>query len=265
MLQTRFTILAILCLLAIASGLEAKNKVKLHSTLKPGTKIGDVCVNPKDGAKMVWVPAGWFLMGSEVFEDAKPRRTVYLDSYWVYKYEVTVGQYRKFCSESGKQMPKMPSWGWIDSHPIVNVSWQDATTYAKWAGGSLPTEAQWEKAARGTDGREYPWGNQWDASKCNGYSKGPKKTQTVGSYASGVSPYGCMDMAGNVWEWCADWFAYEYYKSAPSRNPTGASNGKYRVLRGGGWNYGVNGNRCACRGSYDPTISANNFGFRLAR
>lgn len=230
---------------------------------------------------MVWVPEGEFLMGStdaeiaklvsensgykeEWFKSEKPQHTVYLDGYWMYKNEVTVAQYRKYCAETGKQMPTPPSWGWIDSHPMVNVSWYNAVDYAKWAGASLPTEAQWEKAARGTDGREYPWGNQWDTSKCNNYTV-LKKTQPVGSYAAGVSPYGCMDMAGNVWEWCADWSALDYYKSAPSRNPTGPSNGSYRVLRGGGWFYNVNLYRCALRFNIYPYSSLNYFGFRLAR
>jgi formylglycine-generating enzyme required for sulfatase activity len=229
-----------------------------------GNKIGDTSINPKDGAEMVWVPEGEFLMGSEVYRET-PQRKVYLDGYWMYKYEVTVAQYEKFCSETGKLMATAPKWGWIDSHPIVNVSWNDAVDYAKWAGGSLPTEAQWEKAARGMDGREYPWGNQWDGSKCNNSGNG---TQPVGSYAAGVSPYGCMDMAGNVMEWCSDWYGDHYYKSAPSRNPSGPADGSYRVLRGGCWTYGdrYDHSRCACRYSFNEPSNTDIYdGFRLVR
>jgi len=250
--------------------------------VNPGTKKGDFCINPKDGAKMVWIPAGYFLMGSNsanksVNTNETPQRKVYLDGYWMNKYEVTVAQYHKFCLETLRPIEKKntwgyirgkPSWGWIDNHPIVNVSWQDATAYAKWAGGSLPTEAQWEKAARGTDGREYPWGNQWDASKCNGYTKRTKKTQSVGSYPLGASPYGCMDMAGNVMEWCADWFGQTYYNSAPSRNPTGPSKsgiGAYRVQRGGSWFITIYYLRCASRSFDDPDRGEEYYGFRLAR
>ena len=162
-------------------------------------------------------------------------------------------------------MPGAPSWGWKENHPIVNVSWEDAADYAKWAGGNLPTEAQWEKAARGTDGREYPWGNNWDTTKC---VNSGSSTQSVGSLPAGVSIYGCMDMAGNVWEWCVDWYDVNYYKSAPSRNPSGPSTGDYRVLRGGGWYnyYSVYSVRCACRSDYYyPNNSYSDIGFRVAR
>jgi formylglycine-generating enzyme len=194
-------------------------------SVKSGAKAGDVRINPKDGAEMVWVPAGDFLMGSKEDEGAtheRPQRKVYLDGYWIYKYPVTVAQYRRFCLATDRSMPHPPGWGWKDVHPMVMVNWQDAADYAKWAGASLPTEAQWEKAARGTDGRTYPWGDTWDSSKCaNSVNERLWNTRPVGSYPTGASPYGAMDMAGNVWEWCADWYDPDYYKSAPTRNPTG--------------------------------------------
>ncbi len=245
-----------------------------------------VVVNPKDGAELVWVPAGEFIMGSteaqvaamksllsnitnpgpaQLLESEKPQHKVYLDGYWVYKNEVTVAQYRKFCTETSKTFPDAPKWGWIDSHPIVNVTWQDAVDYAKWAGTSLLTEAQWEKASRGPDGRTYPWGDQWDTSKCNEVSRGPNRTQPVGSYPNGKSPYGCMDMAGNVWEWCADWYAPDYYNNTPGSNPTGPSDGVTRVLRGSSW---TNANlydypfQCAHRHYYNPTEHEAFIGFR---
>jgi formylglycine-generating enzyme required for sulfatase activity len=217
-------------------------------------------VNPRDGAALVWVPAGTFRMGSGIREslrdaagrrdwrgmrevvwsrlrgatdsDDAPSHTVYLDGYWIYKYEVTVAQFRQFCRATGRAMPAEPPWGWRDDHPVVNVTWHDAAAYAAWAGASLPTEAQWEKAARGPDGRVYPWGNAWDGTRCCNSSASPSP---VGSYPAGAGPYGARDMAGNVWEWCADWYDGEYYRHAPRRNPTGPVTGTARVLRSGCW------------------------------
>ena len=261
-------------------------------------QLGDIWVNPKDGGEMVWVPAGEFLMGSTAAEIAAfiernamperlkwiieaegPQRKVYLDGYWIYRFEVTVAQYRKFCQETGRKMPEAPAWGWRDDHPVVNVTWQNAVDYAKWASVSLPTEAQWEKAARGTDGRVYPWGNTWDAARCaNSVVKTLTSAQPVGSYAAGASPYGCLDMAGNVWEWCADWYDPAYYQRAPTKNPTGPAEAVRfeflpdyfisgaRVLRGGSWRYDYNDRfRCAFRGNNDPTSRLNYLGFRCAR
>ena len=261
----------------------ASEKDTLTTKVKPGTKVGDVTVNLKDGAEMVWVPAGEFLMGTtdaEVaallkgnpayeaggFDSEKPQRKVYLDGYWVYKYEVTVKQYRKFCKETNREMPKAPGWGEKDDHPMVYVSWRDAAEYAKWAAGSLPTEAQWEKAARGTDGRKYPWGSTWDKNKCANPELGLTSPAPVGSYPAGASPYGCMDMAGNVFEWCGDWYGEDYYKTSPSRNPKGPSSGENRVLHGGTWGgCDAAGCRCAFRHYDDPYYTVDNYGFRLVR
>ncbi len=211
--------------------------------------------NPKDGAEMCYVPAGEFIMGSEDGTDnEKPQRRVYLDAYWMYKHEVTVAQYRRFCTETGREMPDPPKWGWEDDHPIVNVTWDDAKAYSDWAGVSLPTEAQWEKAARGTDGREYVWGDKWPPppgvgnfadettkranpsfSIISGYDDGYAVTSPVGSFPAGASPYGCLDMAGNVWEWCSDWYDSDYYAKAPNRNPENRQASRCRVLRVGSW------------------------------
>lgn len=265
----------------------------------PKTKI-----NQNDGAEMVLIPAGEFLMGSseaeitawlkahsdakrESFANELPQHKVYLDAYYMYKTEVTVAQYRKFCAATKREMPLEPFWKWQETHPIVNVTLDDASAYAVWAGASLPTEAQWEKAARGTDERLYPWGNTWDAGKAQcskvefGDAKGPAP---VGSFPAGVSPYGCLDMAGNVWEWCADWYAKDYYKDAPARNPTGPTvaqaslvalilidedgyyvieKGKARVLRGGCWCYYYPRNfRTAYRSNGSPTYRSDDYGFR---
>lgn len=235
-------------------------------SVDPGTKIGDVCDNPNDGAKMVWVPAGEFMMGSDnpKYPNENPPRKVHLDAYWIYKDEVTVAQYKKFCEETGREMPAAPAHGWIDNYPIGSVTWQDAVDYAEWAGGKLSTEAQWEKAARGVDGREFPWGNAWDPSKCTDGSKGSFKVQAIETYPADVSPYGCMDMAGNAIEWCADWYSPDY-KGLTTRNPTGASDGEYRVIRGGAWHAKdpqLN-HRCASRNPQTPDETSSRIGFRV--
>lgn len=190
--------------------------------------------NPRDGATLVYVPAGEFLMGCKAGDggaDESPQHPVYLDGYWMYQTEVTVAQYRKFCQATGHAAP-YESWKVLDDQPVINVSWYDAAAYAQWAGVCLPTEAQWEKAARGTDGRMYPWGNDWDPAKCIATGSKP---QTVGSIPANTSPYGCLDMAGNLKEWCADWYDAEYYKHSPAKNPNGPATGVFRVLRGGSW------------------------------
>lgn len=220
-----------------------------------------VRTNPKDGAEMVLVPAGEFIVGStddqietayqaamkvvkvphSDYTDEGPQHKVFLDGYFIYKTPVTVAQYKKFCAATGRGMPQSPDWGWKDDQPIVNVTWDDAKAYCNWAGVLLPTEAQWEKAARGTDGRLYPWGNRWDDKRLQCSKNAPsdaRRTAPVGSFPAGASPYGCLDMAGNVWQWCADWYDVDYYKTSPKRNPTGPDHGNYRVMRGGSWRYG---------------------------
>jgi formylglycine-generating enzyme required for sulfatase activity len=231
-----------LCLIftALALGLAAAAAARAQ-------EAGAVKVNPKDGAVMVYVPAGAFTMGTDLsdipealqggFKNA-PKHMVTLSGYWIYKNDVTVAEYKAFCQATSRAMPPAPSWGWKDDHPVVNVSWDDATAYAAWAHVALPTEAQWEKAARGTAGRAYPWGNEWAPSRCahsNSRLGDLGSTQPAGSYPQGASSYGCLDMAGNVWQWCADWYDRNHYNSAPSTNPTGPASGADRVLRGGSW------------------------------
>ncbi len=214
---------------------------------------------------MVWVPAGEFLMGSidtdeNASADEKPQHKVFLDGFWIYKNDVTVAQYRKFCTATGREMADLPDWS-KDDHPVVKVSWDDAKAYACWAGVALPTEAEWEKAARGTDGREYPWGNEWGAAKCQ---FNQQATAPVGSFPAGASPYGCLDMAGNVWQWCADWYGTDYYSHSPTQNPTGPETGTARVLRSGSWNRddAVDLRAASRHIRDDPTSRDNYVGFR---
>ncbi|MBC8141815.1 MAG: SUMF1/EgtB/PvdO family nonheme iron enzyme [Armatimonadetes bacterium] len=209
-----------------------------------GTKI-----NPKDGAEMIRIPAGDFLMGDEDRSDNK-RRTVNVPAYYIYKNLVTVEMYEKFCKATGRKMPPEPEYksnkfnpGWSKrDHPIVNVSWNDAKAYCDWAGMKLPTEEQWEKAARGTQGNLYPWGNDFDRSKlwCSKLSPGDAGgTTRAGAFVSGASPYGVLDMAGNAWQWCEDWYD---------------SSDKERVLRGASWFYeDAVVFRASFRGRYSPS------------
>ncbi len=247
--------------------------------------LPSVKVNQKDNADMVLIPAGKFLMGTsyqqlttilkanpslkrELFANEVPQRKVDIDAFYIYKNEVTVAQYRVFCEKTNRKMPTEPPWKWQDNHPMVNVSWKDACAYAEWAGVLLPTEAQWEKAARGTDGNTYPWGPTWDCAKCSnpmGTSAPIKGTSPVGSFPAGASPYGVMDMSGNAWEWCADWYGESYYKTAISKNPTGPATGSFRVLRGGSWRSDNSRYlRTVDRGFAGPVLKISYIGFRCA-
>ncbi len=227
----------------------------------------------EDGAEMVLVPAGEFVMGSEESGNEKPRHRVYLDGFYIDKFEVTNALYKPFLQSArrnqsaGRDAPSDWSNSRFngESQPVVGVTWHDADAYCTWAGKRLPTEAEWEKAARGTDGRKYPWGDQWDASRANSNESKLGKTAPVGSYAGGVSPYGAHDMAGNVWEWVADWYDPDYYQRSPERNPTGPDSGRTRVLRGGSWLYEPFGLRTASRFSFTPGFRGNLIGFRCAR
>ncbi|MEO0166889.1 MAG: formylglycine-generating enzyme family protein [candidate division WOR-3 bacterium] len=241
----------------------------------------------KTGIILIKIPAGTFTMGSnDGDDDEKPVHTVYLDEYYIGKYEVTNAQYKKFCDATGRSYPPDPDFTAMPNYftnfpdyPVVNVSWEDAKAFCDWAGLRLPTEAEWEKAARGTDGRKYPWGNEKPGSggfaRCNYADKktdypwrdksvndGYQFTSPVGTYERGVSPYGCYDMAGNVWEWCSDWYDENYYGRSAINNPQGPSSGEFRVVRGGAWCYGARDMRCANRNSYLPAWSYCDIGFR---
>ena len=265
------------------------------ATLTQAWGMGSIMVSEKDGMSRVYVPAGEFQMGStddqiskliqgcikngskqanceNWFKDEKPMHMVWLDNYWIDMTEVTNGLYEK-CVEAGNCRPphdtssnKQSSYfgnAQFDHFPVINVDWSQANTYCQWAGRRLPSEAEWEKAARGTDGRTYPWGEGIDKSKAN-YADNRNDTTQVGSYPNGVSIYGAMDMMGNVNEWVTDWYDEKYYQSQTTwRSPTGPSSGANRVLRGGAWN-DVSLIFSAYRAKLDPSFSANELGFRCA-
>lgn len=179
-------------------------------------------INPKDGAELVFIPPDEFIMGSNGYsEDNSPQRTVKLKGYFIYKRPVTLAQFRQFCEETAREQPE-EYWDWDESHPVVGVSWEDASDYCSWAVTRLPTEAEWEKAARGTDGRAYPWGDQFDPRSDHRFiPKNAHKTVSVGRYSAGSSPYGVQDVVGNVQQWCHDLYNSDYYKSAPNEDPPG--------------------------------------------
>ncbi len=243
----------------------------------------------KDNAVMVRVPAGNFFMGAGDSDanadgDEKPMRPVYLDEFWVDKYEVTNAQFAHFLNEEGNQEEDDVTWIKIggdgsniiyaggqyrprsgyENYPVTYVSWYGAQSYCQWAGKRLPTEAEWEKAARGTDGRLWPWGNDWGEDKANCRDAGPGHATAVGSYPDGASPYGCMDMAGNVWEWVADRYQRDYYQAAPNRNPRGPNQGVSRVVRGGSWALPRGLARCTARFELLPWVRRDDLGFRCA-
>ena len=231
---------------------------------------------------MVPVPAGWFLMGSDPHVDAdagpqeQPQRRVYLKAFDIDRYEVSNVHYLQFVLATGTTGP--PYWkadpfpDKMAAHPVIGVSGREADAYCRWAGKRLPTEAEWEKAARGTDGRIFPWGSQpagWLRSNIAhpGSKRGLKypPLANVDRYDRGVSPYGAYQMAGNVAEWVADWFDPAYYRSATTSNPTGPSSGDQRVFRGGSWNEDPEVARSAGRGALAPDHRSYLIGFRCAR
>ena len=196
-------------------------------------------VNPRSGCEMVEVRAGWFRMGDDSRKDCSPLRNVRLNRFWIGKNLVTVAQFRKFAAEAGYKYEweaNKPAWGYIDAYPMVNVTWFDADAFCKWAGGRLPSEAQWEKAARGDSNSVFPWGNTFiPANACSSVDQVRTSPEPVGSRPQGASPYGCLDMSGNAAQWCSDWYSATGYVGLPAKNPEGLKNGDEKALRGGNW------------------------------
>lgn len=247
-------------------------------------------VNIIDGSILIEIPAGSFIMGSNNEVDEKPVHKVYLDKYYLGKYEVTVGQFRQFVNATGYKQEQEELIGktitfgdekilWVDigwkapyliqsdNCHVVNVGWADAKAYCDWAGLRLPTEAEWEKAARGIDARVYPWGNVGDIANCHNRESGDIYTATspVGSFLADISPYGCYDMAGNVSEWCNDWYSETYYGISPKKNPQGPSSGDCKVFRGGSYLYLIVDCRSTKRMEIMLDYLNKSQGFRVAK
>lgn len=256
---------------------------------------------------MVFVPEGPFQMGSDEGEvDERPAHQVYLSGYWIDRPEVSNADYARFAQATGYRTQAErdgTGGGWEDGwkevpgadwqhpegpdanldgrseHPVVQVSWEDARAYCEWVGKRLPTEAEWEKAARGADGRRYPWGAEpADGKRANaadrntdfpwrdqGTDDGHAGTAPAAHYPAGASPYGAADLAGNVWEWVADWYGEGYYEQSPERDARGPEQGRYRVIRGGSWFNPADHLRTSYRNWRDPAYRRYHLGFRCAR
>lgn len=218
-------------------------------------------------------------LGSAVLPFEKPARLIALDAYWIDVYPVTNQQFLAFVESSGYEPEGVqghPAWrdSWAagqERHPAVCISRQDAYTYCDWGGRRLPTEAEWERAARGDDGRLFPWGNAIEEGRCNSGAAGHGLTLVVDAYPEGESPYGCLDMVGNVWEWVQDWLDLPpgpsggYYEAGPATNPRGPSSGTSHVMRGGSYRTHVANCRCAFRIAPDASTRYREVGFRTAR
>jgi formylglycine-generating enzyme required for sulfatase activity len=241
-------------------------------TLTPTLGPGATTTSPVDGMTLVYVPAGPFLMGSTSgFGDEQPQHSVTLDAFWIDRTEVTNALYDQCVQAGACQRPRRNSSNVVDiywaneqfaNYPVIYVTWDDAQAYCQWAGRRLPTEAEWEKAARGADGATYPWGNQAPDKTLANYGHNLHDVTAVDAYPAGASPYGALDMAGNVMEWVVDWYSPDYYAHSPQANPTGPDSGDRRGLRGGSWIYQPNGIRAAYRYSQPSDFSDFEVGFR---
>jgi len=241
-------------------------------------------VKGKDGAPMVLIPEGSFPMGvphgdRDGGRDEYPRHDVFVNDFYIDKFELTNSRYLEFVKATNHRIPQNPKnatrnlWEGetitesLADRPVVNVDWADAQAYCQWAGKRLPTEAEWEKAAKGTADRRFPWGNVEPTNKHLNFNQqwiGEKTLMPVGSYELGKSPFGVYDMAGNVWEWVNDWYDAKYYEKSPAKNPTGPESGTKRVLRGSGWQNETPTVRIFTRVDSDPTIRNESTGFRCA-
>ncbi|GJL62968.1 MAG: hypothetical protein NPIRA04_16220 [Nitrospirales bacterium] len=260
-------------------------KIWLHTLVIVGLFVsitnlalaGDAMME-KDPVEMVTIPAGPFIRGSADSEgrpDERPRRKIFLQAFALDKYEVTNRQYKKFIEETLHKPPlnvydegKEFDISGVEDRPVVQVTWHDAVDYCFWAGKRLPSEAEWEKAARGTEGQIYPWGNSDNATALANYDGEWKGTETlldVTTLPEGASPYGHHHMAGNVREWVEDWYAPEYYQTSPERNPKGPETGILKVIRGGSWRSFLPDLRVTSRGKGGFALKTHGIGFRCAR
>lgn len=259
------------------------------STATRVPSVEETRVRNSDGAVMVYVPAGEFVMGSadgdsHAQADEQPQHTIILSAFWIDRTEVTNAQYRKFVEGGGyaeRDYWTDAGWAWKEAvnmiqpdcwgdndfdqpdQPVVCVSWHEADAYAHWAGGRLPSEAEWEKAACGTDGRVYPWGNEEPTATLANFDNEVGRTAPVGSYPAGIGPYGALDMAGNVWEWTGSMYQSYPYNPNDGREKRETSGDVRRVLRSGSWGNSADGLRCAFRGGGIPRRRSEGIGFRV--
>jgi formylglycine-generating enzyme len=284
-------IVALLIMARMAWGLDTQDIVVEWT--QAGKRLAqERAANWKAKDEMVLVPAGGFLMGSDkktdrnAYRSELPQRRIYVDAFEIDTYEVTNLQYLKFILATGRK----PQLDWrydggnfqdtMAHHPIMHVSWYDADAYCTWAGKRLPTKAEWEKAARGEDGRLFPWGSESAGLTRANFGRtglsGPVRDRperlllyppliSVDKYENAVSPYGLYQTIGNVAEWVADWYDQDYYKTAPDRNPKGPETGTQKAFRGGGWMDSTTTMRVAMRNGTDPHTKINWLGFRCAK
>lgn len=255
-------------------------------TPRPTTLPGSTKVSNIDGMTLVYIPAGVFNMGSTETNigsdyDEYPQHVVSLEAFWINQTVVTNSMYAKFLNAMGNQSVDGNSWldagdedvlivqrystwqpvGGFENHPAVEVSWFGAKAYCQWVGGRLPSEAEWEYAARGTDGRIYPWGDGINCENAQ-YANCSGTLLPVDSKPAGASPFGVLGLSGNVWEWVGDWYSDDYFSESPEIQPPGPKDGVTRVLRGGSWEYDWKHLRAANRRNNGPAVSMHDYGFR---
>jgi eukaryotic-like serine/threonine-protein kinase len=279
-----------------AATVTAPPATRFPPTLQPTAPplgVGSSLVSAKDGMVQVFVPAGEFWMGagnSLGNADERPQHQVNLGAFWIDRTEVTVAMFGQFATGTGYQTGAeknnggylwnghgwdlVPGLNWrhplkadlaaVDNHPATHISWLDAGAYCAWVGRRLPTEAEWEKAARGPGQANYPWGNAAPTADVANFGNLIGDTTPVDQYPNGASPYGALDLAGNAFEWVADWYGQDYYAHSPAGNPTGPSSGQYRVLRGGSWELNASNVTVFAREVSPPEASNSNIGFRCA-
>jgi len=220
----------------------------------------------RDGVTMVEIPQGEFLMGNLQTEGAPLPHTVYVSSFLMDKLPLTVGRFKRFAAATGCPLPPDPYWGVHDDFPVAFVRWDEAKAYCEWAGGRLPTEAEREKATRGTDGRMWPWGSEPPSPERGVFRRnwGQEGNDAVGIRPAGASPYGLLDTGGNMWEFCEDWWDPDYFKSSPRKDPAGPKTGRARVVKGGSWDSRPTVLSASSRNFAYTGYREGDFGFRCA-